>query len=201
MSWIGKAVSAHRSPNGRGKTLVRWASAGWVFFIAENAVLSENRTALIDAMGDDNYHVLYGTISTTATAAIGYAYFKISSASSSSTIPSSLVLWRHRPTLLAGFGGWVLITTGMIMASQAAPKVQIPVALDGSNNSISVRCPFDFSDKHSANGITNGGNVGWDGQVHGLDRITRHPGLWSIGLMGLGQAFLSPNIPLRLWWM
>ena len=45
---------------------LRWASGGWSFFIAENLVLSENRTMLIDQLGDDGYHYLYGFFSTAA---------------------------------------------------------------------------------------------------------------------------------------
>jgi uncharacterized membrane protein YgcG len=210
MSWIVKAVSAHRkSPQGR--SLIRWGVGGWTFFIAENALLSENRNTLIGMLGDDNYHMMYGTISTIATVSIGYAYYKLSTTATTHNIPSNLILWKHRPTLVAGFTGWILISTGMIIAAQAAPKMQIPIAFNNNNNSnssqssssssssISVRCPFDFSDKHSSGG--GGGTVGWDGNVHGLDRISRHPGLWSFGIVGLGQAVLSPNIPKRIWWM
>ena len=51
--------------------VVRWAVGGWTLFVCENAVLSENRTWLIDSMGDDKYHVFYGTCSTIATVSIG----------------------------------------------------------------------------------------------------------------------------------
>jgi uncharacterized membrane protein len=36
-------------------------------------------------------------------------------------------------------------------------------------------------------------------QVHGIDRITRHPGLWGFGLVGMGLSFLSPSVPTRIW--
>ncbi|EED90745.1 predicted protein [Thalassiosira pseudonana CCMP1335] len=35
--------------------------------------------------------------------------------------------------------------------------------------------------------------------IHGLERITRHPGLWSFGLIGLGNALLVPSLPQRVW--
>lgn len=35
---------------------MQWAAGGWIFFVAENAILSENRTYLIQELGDDNYH-------------------------------------------------------------------------------------------------------------------------------------------------
>merc|ERR1711966_249412 len=53
---------------------------------------------------------------------------------------------------------------------------------------VKVRCPFDFTDKRTG-----------DGPVHGVERITRHPGLWSLGLLGLGSAFLVPSVPQRAW--
>lgn len=195
MSWILTAATA-KAP--RNRSLLRWAGGGWAFFIAENALLSENRTALIDQLGDERYHLVYGTLSTIATASIGYAYFKLNN--TKSNMPSNLVLWRHKPTLAAGFASWAVLSVGLVMASQAAPKMQIPVTLASSSStssstlsSLSVRCPFDFSDKNHNDFV--------GGSVHGLDRISRHPGLWSFGLMGMGQAFLAPNIPRRIWWL
>ncbi len=80
------------------------------------------------------------------------------------------------------------LSLGAIMASQAIPKMQIPVAV-ANNSSLQVRCPFDFTD-----------SKGIDDTLHGLERITRHPGLWSLGMIGLGQACLSATLPQRLWW-
>ena len=85
------------------------------------------------------------------------------------------------------------LSLGLVMASQVAPKLQIPVSIQGANDGATqfqVRCPFDFSDKHFAE----------SGDVHGLERITRHPGLWSFGCIGLGQAMIANTIPLRIWW-
>ena len=45
----------------RKSPLLKWAAGGWTFFILENAVLSENRTYLIQQLGDDQYHAVYGT--------------------------------------------------------------------------------------------------------------------------------------------
>ena len=48
--------------------------ARWSFFIAENAILSENRAAIIAAVDEPgserNYHLLYGACSTVATTSI-----------------------------------------------------------------------------------------------------------------------------------
>jgi hypothetical protein len=112
------------------------------------------------------------------------------------------------------------------MASQVAPKLQIPIAMVDSAPAVAVtvtadtpvvvgpsvpssttstskgdwklqvRCPFDFADKrnpHQQGGTTSSA-------LHGLERISRHPGLWSLGLVGLGQAVLAPAIPQMIWW-
>ena len=97
---------------------------------------------------------------------------------------------------------------------QIPPKLQIPVQFVSGNSSEEntiatsatattnaavqptesgeggwkVRCPFDFTDNKDTNS-----------PVHGLERITRHPGLWSFGLLGLGSAFLVPSLPQRVW--
>jgi prenyl protein peptidase len=80
---------------------------------------------------------------------------------------------------------WVNMTLGLIMASQALPKLQVPVS-----SNLQVRCPFDFSD---------GKNGQAQGEIKGLERITRHPGLWSLAFVGLGNANLHHG-PMRIWW-
>ncbi|KAL3902737.1 MAG: hypothetical protein SGARI_005696, partial [Bacillariaceae sp.] len=185
MSLLASAA-ARKSP------LLRWAAGGWTFFILENAVLSENRTYLIQQLGDDQYHAVYGTFSTIASASIGYALYKIKR--TKTTIPSNLVLWKKaaRPPMASMGLSFLFLSTGLVMASQVAPKLQIPVGISqhGPNTQFQVRCPFDFSDKH--NNTNN--------NVRGLERITRHPGLWAFGFIGLGQSFLAWNMPLRVWW-
>lgn len=197
MSWLSLA---------RSNPSIRWAAGGWTFFIAENAILSENRTWLIQQLGDDQYHLCYGTLSTIATASIGYAYYTIRKA----PIDPQLALWKgSKPPMSAAIGGWIFLTLGLVMASQVAPKMQIPVAMvdtnaDAANPTdvgpstssassmmkLQVRCPFDFTDKKDPNTA-----------LHGLERISRHPGLWSLGLVGLGQSILAPAMPQRIWWM
>jgi len=94
-------------------------------------------------------------------------------------------------------------------ASQTFPKLQVPVAYvneapilgKGSNtqgditpsntgSKFKVQCPFDFADGRSQTETF---------ELHGLDRISRHPGLWSFGLIGLGGGLLSMSLPTRLW--
>lgn len=141
---------------------VRWALGGWAFFVAENAVLSENRTAIIAWLdGNENtYHALYGFGSTLATGSIMYSYYHLNRRT-----PLAAAAAAAQP-LSAGRVGlaWTCLSLGCAMALQALPKMQLPV--DPSKN-FSVRCPFDFSDRKN----DGGGDV----KVQGLERITRHP--------------------------
>lgn len=178
--------------------MVRWAVGGWTLFVVENAVLSENRTWLIRSMGDENYHAFYGTFSTIATVSIGFSYYKITR--KIPKMPLQLRRWKANtsPPIITGIGSWTCMSVGLVMASQAAPTFQIPVSLsEGPTGSlqmnVQVRCPFDFNDKRLESDDPFG--------ARGLERISRHPGLWSLGLMGMSQSFLAPTIPLQVWWL
>jgi uncharacterized membrane protein len=172
---------------------VRWAVSGWAFFIAENAILSENRTFLIEQLGgDDPYHWLYGTCSTLAMGSIGYSYYilrqrqKLFQQAAAASVVGSSSWIRQSAAMLAS---WTSTTLGLVLASQALPKLQVPVSL----SSWQVRCPFDFAHARSNESQP----------LFGIERITRHPGLWSFGLLGLGQAGLQTHpygLPMRIWW-
>lgn len=165
---------------------LQWAAGGWIFFVAENALLSENRTYLIAQLGDDKYHLCYGTLSTIATASIGYSYFRLRR----TPIPAAALRIPRSPVALGA--SWALLTVGLSMATQALPKFQIPVSAGGGKG-VQVRCPFDFKEPQRDND---------DSGVHGLERVTRHPGLWALGLTGLGQAVLlhPAAMPAKVWW-
>lgn len=191
------------------KPAMRWAAGGWTFFIAENFILSENRTYLIENYGDDAYHYAYGTLSTAAMTSVFYGYFK-------KVKDAPPLLWKGPVPFGAKVASFVCLSLGLGMASQIPPKIQIPVEFvnNDNNNTIAtsaaaqtavgpappiqgqgeekggwkVRCPFDFTDNKDTNS-----------PVHGLERISRHPGLWSFGLLGLGSAFLVPSLPQRVW--
>ena len=126
-----------------------------------------------------------------------------------------------RPPPAAVAAGFALQALALGMASQTLPKLQIPVEVVGGipggdeptrpvaleaapeKRRWKVRCPFDFTDGRSQTALAEGAatQVAPDGRVslHGLDRVTRHPGLWSFGLLGLGNALLVPSIPTRIW--
>lgn len=192
---------------------VHWAMSGWIFFLSENIILSENRTALIHYVGGDEiYHALYGTCSTMAVASILYTYrYKIHRVPINSNVP-----W---PRVVVS---WTCLTTGLAMAVQTLPRLQIPVTLrsvspstlqdipsstpssgiprtgeDSSKWTIQVRCPFDFtSDRHRSANATSDLVA-----VYGIDRISRHPGLWSLALICASTAVLQPTVALQTFWM
>jgi uncharacterized membrane protein len=195
-----------------GSSPMKWAVGGWSFFIAENYVLSENRTYLISKFNDDMYHVAYGTLSTIAMSSALYGYLR----KVRNTEP---LLWNVTgpAPLGARLAGFALLSVGLGMASQIPPKIQLPVhysveandenyatptsvtspmsRVGGGEGGVvgwKVRCPFDFTDKRDAAASDGSG-------ISGLERITRHPGLWSMGLLGLGNACLVPSLPQKVW--
>jgi uncharacterized membrane protein len=181
---MSAAAVALKSPQ------LKLAAGGWIFFVAENALLSENRTVLIEHLGDENYHLLYGTCSTAATAAIGYGYFKIQRLVSKNPSGAMLVSPIHRLV------SWGFLSVGLILASQALPKMQIPFMIGGTSDGgggqkLQVRCPFDFTDQKNALESR---------QIRGMERVTRHAGLWSFGLLGLGCAAVQTQPALQVWW-
>eukprot|EP00940_MAST-03C_sp_MAST-3C-sp2_P001735 g1735.t1 len=167
----------------------RWAFFGWSGFIAENVVLSHNREIVIREIGNENYHLLYNTLSTLACASIGYGLFRFRSPIAASR------MWSTRGTKLQGIA-FCLQAIGLVGFSQAAPRLQVPFATaptpeesttSSSKNPLPTqrfhaRCPFDFHEKHEGDGTT----------ARGLKRITRHPMLWSLGALGAGAAVVTP---------
>eukprot|EP00521_Asterionellopsis_glacialis_P014604 CAMPEP_0195294426 /NCGR_PEP_ID=MMETSP0707-20130614/14955_1 /TAXON_ID=33640 /ORGANISM="Asterionellopsis glacialis, Strain CCMP134" /LENGTH=347 /DNA_ID=CAMNT_0040355399 /DNA_START=563 /DNA_END=1603 /DNA_ORIENTATION=- len=231
------AVSSSSSSSCSRRTAasaLKWAAGGWTFFIVENVVLSENRSWLIDTLGgEERYHGCYGVLSTGAMISVGYAFFrKLPLHSSTSTsIPHVL-----RPSRVGA--SLAFTSTGLIMASQAFPKLQIPLAYEygtedsngassngdstttstttttttnssrtttgplpppslpsSTTGSWKVKCPFDFTDSK-----LKGNNDNDNAAPYGLERISRHPGLWSMAFMCAGQAMLAPTLPYQVWW-
>lgn len=201
----------------RSTPTMRWAIGGWSFFIAENIILSENRSSLRialasgdgespDVEGDSRYHLLYGSISTLATASIGYAYLrKVRNAT-----PLQWPIGVAAPPMRLGLC-FILQALGLAGLTQALPKLQIPVALEPARDSArngglqsaptvqsvpsqparawAVRCPFDFAaDKTKDPAV-----------LHGADRVSRHLGLWSFGLTCLGEALAVASVPQAAW--
>ena len=258
----GSTVKSAMIPKSKAAliTPIKWAIGSWSFFIAENVILSENRTYIINDVlngNDDYYHYIYGLCSTTAVGSIIYAYIRKIQPFGSNVKYKDLLLWdaaalnaasRTASSLVplhSRLLSFVTLSVGLGFISQTMPKFQIPLEYTGagfgfgggdtnsksSSNSNSqldgygvggvnasgntasnvetqnsnsaktskwkVRCPFDFTDSKSKQNNHNGPITIND--IHGMDRITRHPGLWSFGLIGLGSSFLSPCIPTRIY--
>lgn len=74
------------------------------------------------------------------------------------------------------------ISSGVLLSSDTSA-----VATGSSTKAKEVwvaRCPFDFSSKKPNNN-----------DIYGLERVTRHPALWSFASLGLGTAIASPFVP------
>lgn len=169
-------------------TNMKWAVGGWSFFIAENFVISENRSWIIEKLGDEGYHMMFGTISTAAMASTAYGYYKIKGSAPF-----------FSPTMMTGpmrTVSFLSFSIGLGLISQTFPKLQTPVEREfGERNTFQteapagsstwkVRCPFDFTDKSLD---TNG--------PRGVERISRHPSLWGFGFICLGSAARTSSIP------
>ena len=175
---------------------VRLAVAGWGFFVAENVIISENRSKIIEILDDDDdeskYHLLYGSCSTLATATIVYSWFKCKQAAPFQFHP------KYFPGRLRVCSALVLQACGFIGLSQMVPRLQIPFELasqdtsevvapssKGSRRVTTIRCPFDFTPQ--------------DG-LSGIERVSRHSTLWSMAFLGIGQAVVTASIPLAVWY-
>ncbi|KAJ1451838.1 hypothetical protein M885DRAFT_528710 [Pelagophyceae sp. CCMP2097] len=150
---------------------VRYCGGGWALFVVENAVLSENRSVIIEKVGESNYRAAYGACSTLSLASVAYGYSRHG--------PGPAVL------PLAGASGvfrkgaaFVFQSLGLVACANLAPGVRTPWEMAAGNG-----CPFDFErDKQLKEG----------GEDRGLQRVTRHPAFWALGLVGLSVAVRTP---------
>lgn len=176
---------------------VKWITFGWVSFIAENLILSENRTEIIEKFGNDSYHQVYNTLSTLACGSIAWGYLKHGRGMGPT--------FRARVGIPSLVAGTLIQTIGLVGFAQLLPKLQVPWEIQYENkdsvpsssitsNSQSItseaskpatgikfaaRCPMDFrSTKAPAN----------PDEVSGLERITRYPFLWAFGFTCFGSA-------------
>lgn len=141
--------------------------------------------------------MIYGTISTCAMASVGYGYFKVRRTAPFRITPLPVSM------RVVSFLSYAV---GLGLLSQTAPKLQVPVTLNDEEEGDrvrqgplplqketskvwKVRCPFDFTD----NKLDAGGGP------RGVERISRHPGLWAFGLTALGTAAITPSIAQASW--
>lgn len=158
---------------------LRFIAGGWTFFIAENFVLSHNRTEIIDKIGDGGYHTVYNSLSSAACMSLGYGYYKLRN-----NAANNLRLFKVTPSI---FSASILATgTGCLLVSQLFPSFRNPADLmknlSTKRENKKGLCPMDFeADREMAS--KNG--------VNGVQRITRHASLYGLGFLGLGVALRS----------
>ena len=144
---------------------VKWVVGGWTAFFAENIILSENRTAIIDAFGEDGYMAGYSTLSTLSMGSVFLGYYKHAK-------------WRPARLPLKYLG------VGMRMLGAAAVAQSLPPLRNfntGSGAGMKAFCPMDLQWSKNAEGK----------EVYGFKRITRHPQLWGCAVFGMGTAIGS----------
>eukprot|EP01064_Diplonema_japonicum_P009213 TRINITY_DN1668_c0_g2_i1.p1 TRINITY_DN1668_c0_g2~~TRINITY_DN1668_c0_g2_i1.p1 ORF type:complete len:234 (+),score=29.77 TRINITY_DN1668_c0_g2_i1:46-747(+) len=145
---------------------VKWVVAGWAYFITENLVLSENRSKIIEVLGDKGYHGVYSFCSLTSVGSISYGVMKYRVRGGSVGGARRVV-----GSLLAGLGAGGL--------AQGFPALRNVMEI-GAGDAKSF-CPIDLGYKKNAEGK----------EVYGLKRVTRHPQLWSLAALGTGAAMVS----------
>eukprot|EP01041_Mallomonas_annulata_P008554 gene8555-17644_t len=169
-------------------------SIGWSSFILENLVMSHNREDIIRNFGRDTYQIAYSCLSTLSCGAIVYSYFRHCKGRGPILVQSYI----SRTT------AFLLQSLGLIGFSQLGPKLQNPFILSpsvrGTKNEketinspikgeaeklpkimgITLQCPIDFKGSHSGSHS--------EGDIVGLERVTRHPVLWSLAAICLGRA-------------
>ena len=140
---------------------VRYISLGWILFIAENLVLSENRSAIIDWQGEYNYHMFYSVCSSIACGSIAYGYIRHGHLKD----PIPGLIRRSRLAIITGF---ILQSLGYVGLSQLFPKLQMPVKRVAAEETTSPsphnnpkksefllqpQCPFDFKQREKSAGL------------------------------------------------
>eukprot|EP00937_MAST-01D_sp_MAST-1D-sp2_P005907 g5907.t1 len=156
------------------------------------------------ATSDEAYHTAYNTLSTAATGAIVYGWFKHVRGAGPLrqwAVPSmhAIGAFKIRASGPRAAAAIALQATGLALISQYAPAVQMPIAYGEETaragpalqraqtpepKTLGVRCPFDFQPADLP-----------DDGVGGVARVTRHPALWALGLCSLGAAVASPLLP------
>jgi len=175
---------------------------GMTGFMAENLLLSHYREPLVDKLGEDNFKNVYSVLSTLALSTCGIAILR----------------GRGGPYInVSKFNksiGSLFQLLGIAGLSQVFPKLQIPfqkqsneelklipsdkdsnkTMIDVKDNNKNVksssggyvaRCPIDFKYEKTKK------------EVHGIERITRNPQLWSLGLYSFGVSLFTKSFPLR----
>jgi uncharacterized membrane protein len=157
---------------------IKYISFGWGAFIAENLILSEYRTDIINRFDASTYHSIYNSCSLLACSSILYGFVRYGYRRG--PLVRSMDLFANTTTGKAVKFG--LRMGGLGLLSQTLPPLQIPVLYttenigDDKNESPAyvwkAQCPIDFKSTSTHS-------------------ITRYPSLWALGLTSLSFA-ISP---------
>ena len=201
--------------------MTAFIAGGWGLFLGENVLLSENREWLIQRYGDENYHLAYNSLSSCACGSILYGFFKHRGtgprwarfAKGSAPRPLRAAAVALQCLGLAGFSQLVpklqlpvavefgsgsstasasvsssaeqdAVVLGPELRSQGPVDLPPEKSNGESNIRFKARCPMDFRAKHDIK----------EGEVYGVERVSRHANLWSLASLGLGTALLTPFI-------
>ena len=179
---------------------IKWISFGWIGFITENVIISDNREWIIDNYGNDNYHMAYSLLSTITSGSILYGYLRYGRGQGPKISP---------PTSIRSLSSFVFTSMGLIGFSQYIPLIRMPYTYENenendnnipsngikksklvqqntSNESKTWRCPLDFKPKDIKK--TEDG-------VYGMERVSRHGMFWSLGALSLGKALSTVYVP------
>lgn len=180
---------------------VKWITLGWVGFISENLIISDNREWIIEHYGSKNYHMAYSALSTLTSGSILYGYIRYGRGKGPKLpVPSSV-------RMAASF---VFTSLGLVGLSQYAPLIRMPYTYDKAETPESQlpsngmkksalqqqseakadgkvwRCPMDFRPKDAK--VTEDG-------IQGMERISRHSMFWSLGSLAMGKALSTVFLP------
>ena len=108
---------------------VKWIGLGWSAFIAENLILSDNREEIIRRFGSQNYHTVYNTLSSCATASILYGFIRYRKTGPMLPVPGVHVK----------LCGYLLQTAGLVGVSQLFPQGTLPASVQGGEGLASRR--------------------------------------------------------------
>ena len=192
-------------------------------FLMENIILSENREWLCTTYGEDQYHMGYNFLSTSACLSILYGFLKHKGTGrtwSNFAKGSAPLPLKMSSILLQAFG--------LACFAQLAPALQIPIALETNDDSSSNNAPPPATaavqsdvgpsrrpgNTPTPTTTTNAAasttpkstfkarcpmdfkaraDLGPDA-VYGIERITRHHNLWALASLGVGTAIVTPFI-------
>ena len=146
-----KTTSSIQTTTTSNNTGLYFVAGGWTAFLLENIVLSENREWLCEKYGEENYHLGYNTLSSTACLSILYGYMKHKN---SGKIWSKFT--KGAAPLPLRITSIVLQSFGLACFVQLVPAIQIPLALETGSNASNA---FTKTNDSNTDNKTNDTNV------------------------------------------